>query len=90
MGLRFRWRATILPGVRLNLSRRGSSMSIGSAPLTTNLSRRGVQTTVSAPGTGVSYVSRRRRPSVSVLLALGLAGGAIAILLVFAALLGQG
>lgn len=63
MGLRFRWRAKIVPGVRLNLSLRGASLSLGGAPLTMNLGTHGYQTTLSAPGTGLSYVSRRRPAS---------------------------
>jgi hypothetical protein len=52
---RFQKRIKIVPGLRLNLSKGGASVSIGGRGLTANLSpRRGLTTTVSAPGTGVS------------------------------------
>jgi hypothetical protein len=55
MGWRFRQSFKIIPGVRLNLSRSGLSASIGGAPFTLNFSSRGVMSTASLPGTGVSY-----------------------------------
>jgi hypothetical protein len=55
MGWRFRKSFKIIPGVRLNLSRSGLSASIGGAPLTLNISQRGLAGTASVPGTGISY-----------------------------------
>jgi hypothetical protein len=55
MGWRFRQRFKVLPGVRLNLSKTGLSVSIGGAPLTLNVGPRGVYGTASLPGTGISY-----------------------------------
>lgn len=53
----FRYRQSIKlgPGVRLNLSRSGPSLSVGQGPVTLNYSAKGVRRTISAPGTGVSY-----------------------------------
>lgn len=56
MGFGFRWRVRLLPGVHLNLSKSGPSLSLGRAPLTLNLGgRQHARVTVSAPGTGLSY-----------------------------------
>src|SRR6185437_2580945 len=55
MGWRFRHSFTVVPGLRLNLSKSGLSASIGGAPLTLNFGPRGVMGTASLPGTGISY-----------------------------------
>jgi hypothetical protein len=55
MSWRFRQSFTIIPGLRLNLSKSGLSASIGGAPFTLNLSSRGLMGTASIPGTGISY-----------------------------------
>lgn len=55
MGFRFRKSIRLAPGVRLNLSKRGASVSLGGRGLTTNVSTRGTRTTVGLPGTGLSY-----------------------------------
>ena len=55
MGIRFQKRIKIAPGVRLNLSKGSPSVSVGGHGLTTNLSKRGVTTTASIRGSGVSY-----------------------------------
>jgi uncharacterized protein DUF4236 len=44
-----------MPGVRLNLSGRGASVSVGGRGLTYNLSSRGTRVTASVPGTGLSW-----------------------------------
>lgn len=54
MSWRFRRSFKAIPGVRLNLSKRGLSCSIGGAPFTVNVGPRGVYGTASLPGTGVS------------------------------------
>jgi hypothetical protein len=51
---RFQKRLTLLPGVRLNLSKGWPSISVGGKGLTLNLSKKGVMTTESLPGTGLS------------------------------------
>ncbi len=55
MGWRFRQSFTIVPGLRLNLSKSGLSASIGRAPFTLNVGPHGVMGTASIPGTGLSY-----------------------------------
>jgi hypothetical protein len=55
MGWRFRHSFKVIPGVKLNLSRRGLSASIGGAPFTLNVGPRGVYGTTSLPGTGISF-----------------------------------
>src|SRR5947207_7023729 len=58
MSWRFRQSFTLIPGVRLNLSKSGLSASIGGAPRTLNVGPRGVYGTASLPGTGVSFRQR--------------------------------
>src|SRR5579864_5204623 len=55
MGWHFRKSFKVIPGLRLNLSRRGLSASIGGAPLTVNIGPHGITGTESIPGTGISY-----------------------------------
>lgn len=55
MGWRLFKRIRILPGVRLNISRSGPSLSLGGRGLTKTFGRRGTRTTVSIPGSGISY-----------------------------------
>jgi hypothetical protein len=59
MGLRFRRRLRILPGLWLNVSKSGVSTSIGGHVATLNLSKRGKMTTLGLPGSGLSYRSSR-------------------------------
>jgi hypothetical protein len=53
MTWRFRKSFKVLPGVRLNLTRRGLSATVGAAPFTVNFGPRGVYGNVSIPGTGL-------------------------------------
>ena len=56
MGLRFRKIFSILPGVRLNVSKSGVSTSLGGHGATVNVGTSGKRTvTVGIPGTGLSY-----------------------------------
>mgnify|MGYP002623589831 CR=1 FL=1 len=55
MGFRFRKSIKIIPGVRLNLSKSGSSVSVGGKGLTYNVSKKGTRTTVGIPGSGLSH-----------------------------------
>ena len=56
MGLNFRKSITILPGVRLNLSKGGVSASFGKKGLRQTISSTGRATTsIGIPGTGVYY-----------------------------------
>ena len=55
MPFRFRRRVTLFPGVRVNLSKRGASLSVGGRGATMNLSRQGKRVSVGIPGSGISY-----------------------------------
>ncbi|MDF1671768.1 MAG: DUF4236 domain-containing protein [Roseovarius sp.] len=57
MGFGFRKSIKIAPGVRLNVGKIKSSLSIGGKGLTTNVSKRGLKSTVSIPKTGLSYTT---------------------------------
>jgi hypothetical protein len=64
MGWRFRRSLRIAPGVRLNMGKSGlTSLSVGGRGATLNLGKRGVTSTVSLPGTGLSYQHRYKSPS---------------------------
>jgi hypothetical protein len=58
MGFRFRKSVKIAPGVKINLSKSGGSLSLGGRGATVNISSRGVRSTYSIPGTGISYVTQ--------------------------------
>jgi hypothetical protein len=58
MGFRFSRRIGILPGLRLNLSGSGVSLSAGVRGAHVTLGPRGAYTSVGLPGTGISYRQR--------------------------------
>lgn len=79
-GLRFRKSWSILPGVKVNLSKTGVSTSLGGRGATVNIGTRGRSATVGLPGTGLSY----RKPlggSIVVLIAIAVAVLAVAWLI---------
>lgn len=53
MSFRFQKRIKLFPGVHLNLSKGGVSLSLGAGPLTLNLGKKS-SVTASIPGTGIS------------------------------------
>ncbi len=57
MGFRFFKRLSILPGVQLNLSKSGGSVSVGPHGARLTLGTSGGRVTVGAPGTGLSYTT---------------------------------
>jgi hypothetical protein len=61
MGFRFQRRKKLLPGLTLNVGKRGGSMSVGPRGAKLNAGRRGVTGTVALLGTGFSYVKRLGR-----------------------------
>jgi hypothetical protein len=64
MPFRFRRSIRIAPGLRLNLSKSGVSASVGGRGAHVTVGHGHTRTTVSAPGTGISYTTttgRRRR-----------------------------
>ena len=75
MGFRFQKRLSILPGIRINLSKGGVSTSLGPRGADVNIGRHGVTTNAGIPGTGLSYRSK-----------LGGHGGKLGILAVIAGL----
>jgi hypothetical protein len=58
MGLNFRKSFKILPGTRLNVSKRGLGASFGVPGARISFGKKGVQKTVGIPGTGLSYTSK--------------------------------
>ena len=65
MGFRFSKRISICPGVRVNLSGSGASLSLGQRGASVTLGRRGAYANVGLPGAGLSYRSRLDRPRAS-------------------------
>jgi uncharacterized protein DUF4236 len=59
---RFFKRIPVIPGLRLNLSKSGVSVSLGRKGAWTTFSRGGRRTTVGAPGSGVYYTDYERWP----------------------------
>lgn len=55
MPFRFQKRISILPGVRINLSKSGASASLGPRGADVNIGPHGVTTNAGIPGTGLSY-----------------------------------
>ena len=62
MGFRFQKRLSILPGVRINLSKGGVSTSLGPRGADVNIGKNGVTTNAGIPGTGLSYRSKLGGP----------------------------
>ena len=58
MGFRFQKRLSILPWLRINLSKGGVSTSLGPRGADVNIGRGGVTTNAGIPGTGLSYRSK--------------------------------
>ena len=61
VGWRFQRRRKLLPGVTLNLGKRGAGLSVGQRGARVSTSRRGLTATVGLVGTGLAYVWRRNR-----------------------------
>jgi uncharacterized protein DUF4236 len=61
MGWRFQRRKRFLPGLTVNLGRRGASVSVGPRGARLTAGRRGLTATLSLLGTGLAYVWRVRR-----------------------------
>lgn len=58
MSLRFQKRIQIAPGVRVNIGKRGVSLSAGPRGASMTLGRRGLHGNAGVPGTGLSYRNR--------------------------------
>jgi hypothetical protein len=61
MGWRFQRRKTLVPGVRLNVGKRGATVSVGRRGRSVTAGPRGLTATLSLVGTGLAYVWRRGR-----------------------------
>lgn len=59
MGFRFRRSIRIMPGVRLNVGKRGFSASVGVRGAHVTVSEHGTRSTVGIPGTGASWTDYR-------------------------------
>jgi hypothetical protein len=59
MGFRFRRSFGAIPGVRINLGKRGASVSLGVRGAHMTVGPTGVRDTVGVPGTGASYTTTR-------------------------------
>lgn len=58
MGIRFRKSFKVAPGVRLNVGKKSSSVSLGGKGFRTSVSTTGKRTnTIGIPGTGISHIS---------------------------------
>jgi hypothetical protein len=57
MPVRFRKSFTLFPGVKVNLSKGGMSITVGTKGMHLNFSKRGVRQTVGLPGSGISESS---------------------------------
>jgi hypothetical protein len=55
MGSRFQKRISLFPGIRLNLSKSGASLTFGKPGLSVNLGKDGATGNLGIPGTGLSY-----------------------------------
>ena len=75
MGFRFQKRFSIFPGVRINLSKGGLSVSAGPKGADVNIGKKGITTSAGIPGTGLSYRST-----------LGHKGAGLGVLLLIAGL----
>ena len=57
MPVRFRRSFTLFPGVKVNVSKGGTSITVGKRGFHLNFSKRGVKQTVGLPGSGISQTS---------------------------------
>ena len=75
MGFRFQKRISLLPGVRINLSKSGVSTSLGPRGADVNIGKGGVTANAGIPGTGLSYRHKIGRGGKGWLAGLLLVGG---------------
>jgi hypothetical protein len=60
MGFRFRKSVKVLPGVRLNVTNKGVSTSVGVKGSRLTIGKKGMTSTTSIPGSGISHTSTYR------------------------------
>lgn len=63
MSWRFRKTFKVMPGVKLNLTRRGLSATVGASPFSVNVGPQGVYRNIAIPGTGIWSRERLDIPS---------------------------
>ena len=63
MGFRFSRRISLFKGVRRNLSKSGTSVSVGSRGGWLTFGKKGTRATVSIPGTGMSWSEKIEDPA---------------------------
>jgi len=63
MGWLFRKRIKLMPGLTLNLGKRGASLTLGKRGASINVGPRGTHANVGLPGTGLSFRQRLDTPS---------------------------
>jgi hypothetical protein len=63
MGLRFWRRVRIIPGLRMNLSRSGVSLSVGRRGMWYTAGPKGQRATLGLPGTGIFWTEHSKRGS---------------------------
>ena len=61
--MRFRKSTTLFPGVKINWSKSGASLSVGRPGATLNFSAKGTRATVGIPGTGLSQTVKLSGPT---------------------------
>jgi hypothetical protein len=61
MGLRFHKAFSLIPGVKVNLSKSGPSLSVGGEGMHYNFGTKGSRETVGLPGSGLSYQETQKR-----------------------------
>ena len=62
MPFRFNRRVNIIPGLRINLGKRGVSLTEGVPGAHVTLGTRGLRTSLGIPGSGLSWFSQTRWP----------------------------
>lgn len=63
MAFRFQKRIKLIPGVTINLSRRGVSTSVGATGARVTIGHGQTRTTVGLPGSGISHTSVTSAPA---------------------------
>ena len=61
MGFRFYRRKKLFPGITLNISKSGPSVSIGGRGARMTIGPKGTRKTIGIPGTGISYTETSKR-----------------------------
>ncbi len=65
MSFRFRKSIRIMPGVRVNVGKRGASVSVGTRGARTTVGKKGTRTTMGLPGSGLSFSEFHPRRAAS-------------------------